>query len=75
MSTPIGIDIQSGTWVNLRIDITEKLRIAYAKLKDSSKDIGDLRVIQGEIAAFEYILGLEDKVLKNNQRAFDNPRQ
>ncbi len=73
MSLPVVIDTQSATWVNLRIDLTEKLGKAYGRLKDAQKDFAETQVIRGEIAAYEYVLGLEAKLIKNNQRAFDTP--
>lgn len=64
------IDLGSRTWVELKQYMLREADNQVKMLKNPTRNIDETNVIRGHLLFIDSILGLEDKILKNNKQAF-----
>lgn len=65
------IDVQSPTWVAIKEQLNEWLRVELGMLVSKDTDFVGTSVSRGAYAAYKRILDLEEAIIKANQQAFD----
>lgn len=64
------VQLDSPTWVEIKKYLSGISSSAITQLKNPTKTLEETNVIRGQLLIIDQILGLEDKILKNNQQAF-----